>query len=715
MGTLIATLLAVGAAVLVLVGLFVLANRLCDRLSPTWEAWIRPWIFVGPTVLCVTVGLFVPTIRTIYMSVRGGDEGDGGFTLDHYRTVLGDDSVISFHGVSGIWTSRLFFAALLLVGLALVLARRQASRRPDTHGAVTAWRSPAAAIALALGVLALLFAVFTTLRGVIWNNLWWLVTVTVFATSLGLGLAALADRSRGRAAVRTLLLLPLVISMVSASVIWSYVYGVPRTGQAPGGLNAVLGWFGAGPVDVLHGPDVVPWNNVFLMVVMIWIETGFAMVVLSAAISAIPDGVVEAARVDGARHSQVFWRITLPQIVPALLVVIADARRHRRPGVRPREGGHRRAARHGRPGQPDVREPPHRRAHDVEHLRRPRPRARPSRAVVRGATGQGGAAMSAPSGVPVAIPSATTDGAGGAGTRAHRFLAGIPSWIVWAFAILWTIPTLGLLVNSFRPATEQLSSGWWTAFSDPKFTLDNYRHALSDPPAAFLPFWKAFANSVAIAVPATVLPVLLAAAAAYAFAWMRFRGRSWLFVGIVAMLVVPLQMVLAPLAQVFTDGASLHAFGLHVPLLPDLDLNDKPAAVWLTHALLGLPLGVLLLHNSMAALPEDVMEAASVDGVNHFGVFWRVALPLSMPTVAAFAVFQLLWVWNDYLVALVFLPGTNSASPLTVQLANLAAATGPGAELLPAAAVITMVVPLLILVALQRYLVRGLQSGSLRG
>ena len=117
----------------------------------------------------------------------------------------------------------------------------------------------------------------------------------------------------------------------------------------------------------------------------------------------------------------------------------------------------------------------------------------------------------------------------------------------------------------------------------------------------------------------------------------------------------------------------------------------------------------------MAALPEDVMEAASVDGVNHFGVFWRVALPLSMPTVAAFAVFQLLWVWNDYLVALVFLPGTNSASPLTVQLANLAAATGPGAELLPAAAVITMVVPLLILVALQRYLVRGLQSGSLRG
>lgn len=121
MGTLIATLLAVGAAVVVLVGLFVLANRWCDRLSPMWEARIRPWIFVGPAVLCVTVGLFVPTIRTIYLSFRGGDQGAGGFTLDHYRTVLGDDSVISFHGASGIWTSRLFFAALLLVGLAVVL------------------------------------------------------------------------------------------------------------------------------------------------------------------------------------------------------------------------------------------------------------------------------------------------------------------------------------------------------------------------------------------------------------------------------------------------------------------------------------------------------------------------------------------------------------------------------------------------------------------
>jgi len=322
--------------------------------------------------------------------------------------------------------------------------------------------------------------------------------------------------------------------------------------------------------------------------------------------------------------------------------------------------------------------------------------------------------MSTTSELPVSVRS-MADQPPGAGARAHRFLASVPSWILWGVVILWTIPTLGLLVSSFRPRAEQLSSGWWTAFSNPSFTLDNYRAALSDPPAAFLPFWKAFANSVAIAVPATILPVLLAAAAAYAFAWMPFRGRSWLFVATVAMLAVPLQMVLTPLAQVFTDGASLHAFGLTIPLLPDLDLDDKPAAVWLTHTFLGLPLGILLLHSYMAALPEDVLESASIDGANHFRIFWRIALPLAMPAVAAFAVFQLLWVWNDYLVALVFLPGTNSASPLTVQLANLAASTGDGAELLPAAAVITMLVPLLVLFALQRYLVRGLQGGSFRG
>ena len=310
----------------------------------------------------------------------------------------------------------------------------------------------------------------------------------------------------------------------------------------------MLGWFGAGPVDVLHGPDVVPWNNVFLMVVMIWIETGFALVVLSVAIASIPDDVIEAARVDGARHNQVFWRITLPQIVPTLLVVIATLVVTADQGLRPGEGGHRRPDRHRRAGQPDVREPPQRRAHDVEHASRSCCSCWPCRCC--GSRRDGARRHAAMSTAARARRSpcgrATDRPAGGHGMRAHRFVAGIPSWIVWAFAIVWTIPTLGLLVNSFRPAADQLSSGWWTAFSDPKFTLDNYRDALSDPPAAFLPFWKALANSVAIAVPATSSPSCSPRPRRYAFAWMRFRGRSWLFVGTSPCSSCRSQMVLAP-------------------------------------------------------------------------------------------------------------------------------------------------------------------------
>jgi len=275
--------------------------------------------------VCIAVGLFLPAVRTIYLSFRGGEQGAGGFTLDHYESVLGDDAVLNVEGASDILTSRLFFAGLVLVAVAL-LARR---RRPAGPAAGSAgpvgppWRSPWITIAMVLGVLALLFAVFGSLRAVIWNNLWWLVTVTVLATSLGLVLAALADRSRGRSAARTLLLVPLVISMVAATVIWTYVYNVPGPSHSPGSLNAVLGWFGAGPVDFLHGPDVIPWNNLFQMVVMIWIETGFAMVVLTAAVTSVPTDVVEAARVDGAKDAQIFRRITLPQIVPALVIVIA--------------------------------------------------------------------------------------------------------------------------------------------------------------------------------------------------------------------------------------------------------------------------------------------------------------------------------------------------------------------------------------------------------
>jgi alpha-glucoside transport system permease protein len=326
--------------------------------------------------------------------------------------------------------------------------------------------------------------------------------------------------------------------------------------------------------------------------------------------------------------------------------------------------------------------------------------------------------MTSVSDVPVGVkqqPASQTGGMEPVGERTHRFLSGIPTWILWAVVILWTIPTIGLLVNSFRPASDQLTSGWWHVFTSPSFTLDNYRRALVDPPGGFLPFGTAILNSFAIAIPATVVPILMAAAAAYAFAWMPFKGRGWLFIAVISMLAIPIQMALVPLLQLYTGGATLTLFGVHVPLFPDLNLNNKPIAVWLTHTAFGLPLAIFLIHNYVASLPGDVFEAATIDGANHFSIFWRIVLPLSTPVLAAFAIFQFLWVWNDYLVALIFLSQNKDASPLTIQLVNLVTSRGQGTELLPSAAFISMVIPLIIFFSMQRYFVRGLLAGSVKG
>jgi alpha-glucoside transport system permease protein len=320
-----------------------------------------------------------------------------------------------------------------------------------------------------------------------------------------------------------------------------------------------------------------------------------------------------------------------------------------------------------------------------------------------------------PTGIREPVPSGPGAGREPAGRRAHRFLAGIPTWILWILVFIWTLPTIGLLVNSFRPEREQLSSGWWTVFTDPAFTLDHYKNALFDPPGGYLPFWDALMNSFAIAIPATVIPIFLAAAAAYAFAWIPFKGRSWIFVAVVAMMAIPIQMALVPLLQLFSGGASLGVFGLDIPLFPDLNLVNTQASVWLTHTAFGLPLAIFLLHNYIANLPPDLFEAATIDGANHFRIFWRIVLPLSAPALAAFAIFQFLWVWNDYLVALIFLAGNRNASPLTIQLVNLVTSKGQGTELLPSAAFISMIVPLIIFFSLQRYFVRGLMAGSVKG
>ena len=301
------------------------------------------------------------------------------------------------------------------------------------------------------------------------------------------------------------------------------------------------------------------------------------------------------------------------------------------------------------------------------------------------------------------------------GARTHRALSAVPTAVLWALVILWTIPTLGLLINSLRPGAAQFDSGWWSTFTDPSLTFDNYDRALFDPPGGSLPFWKALLNSFAIAIPGTVVPIAIAAAAAYAFAWMDFKGRHWLFIAVLAMMAVPIQMALIPLQQFYAGGAHLTVAGTTYVLVPDLNLNNKPIAVWLAHTAFGLPLAIYLLHNYISSLPKDVFEAARIDGATHFGIFWRIVLPLAKPAIAAFAIFQFLWVWNDYLVALIYLSQNKEASPLTVQLVNLVTSRGQGTELLPAAAFISMVVPLIIFFSLQRYFVRGLLAGSVKG
>ena len=345
-----------------------------------------------------------------------------------------------------------------------------------------------------------------------------------------------------------------------------------------------------------------------------------------------------------------------------------------------------------------------------------------------------------------------------------------------AICLFWTIPTLGLFISSFRDRLDIASTGWWTVFphmdwvstqkitpdssvdrnqpmtlggvtatfeqfrqgvnkdgkryiwignrrigyldvqvykwtADTTYTLENYKQVLaagtftaqlangttqtnqgSDMLSGFL-------NSVAVTVPATVIPIAIAAFAAYGFAWMKFPGRKMLFALVVGLLVVPLQIALIPLLKDFVS----------------LDLNGTFLAVWLAHTGFGLPLATYLLFNYISELPRDILESAFVDGASHFKIFTRLVLPLSVPALASFAIFQFLWVWNDYLIALVFIGGGSQNQVLTQRLANLVGSFGQNWELLTAAAFFSMVVPLIVFFSLQRYFVRGLLAGSVKG
>lgn len=263
--------------------------------------------------------------------------------------------------------------------------------------------------------------------------------------------------------------------------------------------------------------------------------------------------------------------------------------------------------------------------------------------------------------------------------------------------LLWTIPTVGILINSFREPSSIRGSGWWTIFGDlfaeGAWTVSNYTTVLEGG------FGNAFANTLAVTIPSVVIPLTVAAFAAYAFAWMDFPGRNLIFVIIVGLMVIPLQMALIPILRVYTG----------------FDLNGTYPAVWLAHAGFGLPLAVYLLRNYMGSLPSSLIESAKIDGADHFKIFTRLIIPLSVPVLASFAIFQFLWTWNDYLVALVFLGVDPDNRVLTVELADLAGRGEGALNLLPAAAFVTMILPLAVFFALQRFFVRGLTAGSVKG
>ena len=290
-------------------------------------------------------------------------------------------------------------------------------------------------------------------------------------------------------------------------------------------------------------------------------------------------------------------------------------------------------------------------------------------------------------------------------TRVARVAAWRPPFVrslplrlsVFAICALWTMPTLGLLVTSVRNPLNITTSGWWTALLHPfeanQWTLSNYATVLSSDGMG-----NAFINSLIVTLPSTVIPITIAAFAAYAFAWVPFRGRGILFTIVVGLLVVPIQMSLIPILQIYSAG----------------NLYGSFLGIWLAHTGFGLPLAIFLLYNFISQLPRDLFESAAIDGASHLQAFTRIVLPLSVPALGAFAIFQFLWVWNDLLVALVFLGPGAEVRVLPTALFQLIGSRGGSWHLLTAGAFITMVVPLVVFLLLQRAFVRGILAGSVK-
>lgn len=285
-------------------------------------------------------------------------------------------------------------------------------------------------------------------------------------------------------------------------------------------------------------------------------------------------------------------------------------------------------------------------------------------------------------------------------TDPRKILSSATLWIALVLiGFLWTLPTAGLLISSLRPAVDIQTSGWWTAITHPfaettRWTIENYQQVLTAEGMG-----TAFLNSLLVTIPSVVIPITIAAFAAYAFAWLDFPGRGFLFALVVALMVVPLQTALIPVLRAYVG----------------LDLNGTFLGVWLFHTGFGLPLAIFLLFGYISSLPGEIIESAHIDGASPFTTFTRLVLPLSVPVIASFAIFQFLWVWNDLLVALVFLGTGKEVMVVTSQLSALVGERGQDWHILTAGAFITMIVPLVVFFSLQRYFVRGLTAGSVKG
>ena len=557
------------------------------------------------------------------------------------------------------------------------------------------------------------------------NNLLWLVAFTVFTVAIGLLMAVLTDRVRYENVARSIMFMPMAISFAGAGVIWKFMYAyVPAGDPQIGLLNAIVVALGGEPVGWLVER---PWiNNFALIAVGVWIWTGFCMVILSAAYKGIPKELLEAARVDGANEWQVFWRVSLPSIWPTVVVVTTtmvinvlkifdiiyvmtngsfgtevlanrmykEMFQFRNPhmasaiavvlflAVLPAMIMNVRRLREESGRGPDEYKPSlweRLRARRVGHAA-----AGPAAGTFRG--GQ-------PAPAPRRVRSST------ALERLGRLVSrSLVHVVVIGLSVAWILPTVGLLVSSFRPAPHVARTGWWTIFTDlfnpENYTLANYEHVLSTQG-----MWKSFLDSFLIAVPGTLLPMAIAAFAAFAFSWLPMRGRSGWFALIVALLVVPLQMTLIPILRAYSQ----------------VGLAGTLPGIWLAHTGYGLPFAIYLLRNFFSSLPKDLFEAAAIDGASPLGAFFRLALPMSVPALASLGIFQFLWVWNDLLVALIYLGGTGGPVPLTLKLSSLVGSYGQEWHVLTAAAFVTMIVPLIVFFALQRYFVRGILAGAVKG